>query len=71
MWLTPGCETVKHCSIRMENQSHTYPVALSSSSGLGRRLVPEPTSRIGESQALTIPLAKNLSGNGLLKTLIL
>jgi len=42
-----------------------------SSSRLGRRLVPEPRSRIGESQALTIPLAKNLSGNGLLKTLIL
>ena len=55
----------------MENQIHTYPAALSSSSRLNRRLAPDPTFRIGESQALTIPLAKNLSGNGLLKTLIL
>jgi hypothetical protein len=38
---------------------------------LNGRSKPKSTSRIGESQALTIPLAKNPSVNDLLKTVIL
>jgi len=63
VWLTLGA--------RQSRISDGNPAALSSSSRLNRRLAPEPTSRIGEGPALTIPLAKNLSGNGLLNSLIL
>ncbi len=47
------------------------PCSLTKLLPFGRRIAPEPTSRIGESLALRIPLAKNLSGNGVLKPAIL
>jgi hypothetical protein len=57
--------------MRMENQSRIYPAALSSSSRLGRRLAPEPTSRDWrESDSPDPPWPQTPPEKGLLKTLI-
>ena len=63
----PGCEAVKHCSIRMENQLRSLEQLLPFEPQTCARADIQDWRGSGPHD----PLAKNHSGNGLLNTLIL